>query len=76
MLSKTAIRKSVGRGKFTVGAFAEGTEVSTPTARRRLAELVSEGIVERLDDTEKVLDEDGEPQRGRPRHLYKVAKGK
>lgn len=76
MQTKTAIRKSLGRGKFTSVDFAEAAEVSRPAARRRLRNLVESGVLVALDETVKVTDEDGKAQRGRPRTAYKVAKGK
>lgn len=76
MTTKTELRKTVGRGKFTSVEFAEALEVSRPTARQHLRKLAEEGVIEPLGETQKVLNEDGEPQRGRPRHVFRVAKGK
>lgn len=75
MSVKTEIRKSVGRGKFDAKALAEARGVTVRTARLQLRELADEGVVEPV-GTEKVTNEDGKPQRGRPRHLYRVASGK
>lgn len=76
MLSKTQVRKAVGRGKFSAADLASAIDVSAASARRTLRALVSEGVVEPQEDTEKIVGEDGEPHRGRPRHLFKVASGK
>lgn len=76
MTTKTELRKTVGRGKFTSVEFAEALEVTRPTARQALRKLVAEGVVEALPETQKVLDADGEPQRGRPRQVFRVASGK
>lgn len=76
MASKTELRKTVGRGKFTSVEFAEALEVSRATARIKLRKLAEEGVIEVLPETQKVLDAEGEPQRGRPRHVFRVAKGK
>lgn len=76
METKTAIRKTIGRRKFTSVEFAEAAEVSRPIARRRLRKLVEDGVVEDLGETAKVLNENGEPQRGRPRRVFRVAAGK
>jgi predicted transcriptional regulator len=73
--TKTALRKSVGKGKFTSVEFAEAAEVTRPTARKQLAKLVDQGIIVKLDETSKVTNVKGD-QRGRPRHTYKVASGK
>lgn len=76
MQSKTTLRKTIGRGKFTSIEFAEAANVSRPVARRRLNQLASEGLVEVLDETQKVTDAEGTPLRGKPRKIYKVAAGK
>jgi predicted ArsR family transcriptional regulator len=76
MLTKTQVRKTIGRGKFTSVEAAEALEVSRPTARRTLRALVEAGVIEALDEHQKVTDEDGEAQRGRPRQVFRVAKGK
>jgi predicted ArsR family transcriptional regulator len=73
---KTALRKTVGRGKFTALTLSEAEGISARAARKRLAALVEQGIVERLPETEKVTDDEGAPQRGRPRAVYRVATGK
>ena len=73
MQTKTAIRRAVGRGKFTNAEFAQAAEVSGAVARRRLASLVADGIVTELDETQPVTDAAGEPSRGRPRKLFRVA---
>lgn len=75
MQTKTALRKAVGRGKFTSVNFAQSAEVSGPVARRRLARLVEDGTLVRLDEVAKVTNKEGD-QRGRPRFVYKVASGK
>jgi predicted ArsR family transcriptional regulator len=76
MQNKTELRKAVGRGKFTSVDLAAAADISRPVARRRLAALAEAGIVERLDEVAKVTDEQGEAQRGRPRQVFRVAKGK
>lgn len=76
MLTKTDVRKTVSRGKFTSVEFAEKVGVSRTTARAKLRALVAEGIIEPLDETRKVLDAEGEPQRGRPRQVFRVVSGK
>lgn len=76
MATKTEIRKTVSRGKFTSVEYAEKFEVTRATARQALRKLVAEGIVEALDETQKVTDAEGEPQRGRPRQVFRVASGK
>lgn len=75
MQTKTAIRRTVGRGKFTSLEFAEAADVSRPAARRRLAKLVAEGVIVKLDETAKVTNVVGD-QRGRPRQVFRVASGK
>lgn len=75
MQTKTAIRKGVTRGKFTSVDYAQAAKVSGPVARRRLARLVEDGILVKLDETAKVTNKAGD-QRGRPRFVYKVASGK
>lgn len=74
--NKTTIRKNVSRGKFTVNDFAEGIGRSTKTARSYLDALVEAGHVERLDETQKVTNEDGVPTRGRPAQVFRVTKGR
>ncbi|MCA1799778.1 MAG: hypothetical protein LC650_00605 [Actinobacteria bacterium] len=76
MQTKTEVRKTVGRGKFTSVEFAEALELQRPAARARLRGLVEAGVIEPLPETQKVLDAEGEPQRGRPRQVFRVAKGK
>jgi predicted ArsR family transcriptional regulator len=76
MLTKTEARKAVGRGKFTSVKFAEALDVSRASARRRLRSLTEAGVIEALDETEKVTDDQGDAQRGRPRQVYRVASGK
>lgn len=78
MLStKTEVRKAVGRGKFTVSDLAEAREVTVKSARANVARLLSEGAIERLDETQKNIDpESGKALRGRPAHLFRVVKGK
>lgn len=73
MQTKTSLRKTVGRGKFTAGDLAKAAELSAPVARRRLAQLVEAGVVTKLDETQKVTDADGNPHRGKPRDLYRVS---
>jgi len=75
MQTKTALRKAVGRGKFTAADFAAAADISAPAARRRLRNLTEAGVIERTEDVEKVTNKAGD-QRGRPRHTFKVAKGK
>lgn len=75
MQTKTELRKTVGRGKFTSDVFAEAANVSRPAARARLRRLEADGLIERLPETEKVTNKNGD-QRGRPRHAFRVAKGK
>jgi predicted ArsR family transcriptional regulator len=75
-LTKTAVRKTVSRGKFTRVEFEQALGVTAPTARRQLRALTEAGVIEALDETQKVTNDDGEPQRGRPRQVYKVASGK
>jgi predicted ArsR family transcriptional regulator len=70
--TKTAIRKQLGRGKFTSADFAQAADVSKPVARRRLAQLVAAGVLVNLDETAKVTNVKGD-QRGRPRKVYRVA---
>lgn len=74
--TKTDIRKTVSRGKFTRVEFEQAFGVTAPTARRQLRALSEAGVIEPLDETQKVTDDEGEPQRGRPRQVYRVAKGK
>lgn len=76
MVTKTELRKTVGRGKFTSVELSESFEIGRPAARAKLRALVADGIVEALPETQKVLDAEGEPQRGRPRQVFRVAKGK
>jgi hypothetical protein len=40
----------------------------------RLNGLVTGGVLVRKDGAQKVLDSDGTPQRGRPRHEYRLTK--
>jgi response regulator of citrate/malate metabolism len=75
MLTKTALRKAVGRGRFTVADLAEAQGTARVTARQKLAKLEAEGLVERV-GTRKVTTESGEFGRGRPATIYKVASGK
>lgn len=67
--TKTALRKAVGRGKFTVKDMAAASEVTTVTARKYVTALVEAGKVEHIGKTET-------GQRGRPADLYKVTSGK
>jgi predicted ArsR family transcriptional regulator len=76
LTTKTQVRKALGRGRFTSVEVAEALGVQRATARLTLRKLVEAGLVEALPDTQKVLDADGEPQRGRPRQVYKVVQGK
>lgn len=76
MVTKTELRKTVGRRKFTSVDFADALEVTRPTARQTLRKLVAEGVIEALPETQKVLNDEGEPQRGRPRQVFRVASGK
>lgn len=75
-MNKTEARKALGRGKFTTVEAAEALSVTRPTARRQLKGLVDAGVIEALPETQKVTNDDGEPQRGRPRQVYRVASGK
>jgi predicted ArsR family transcriptional regulator len=72
-MNKTQVRKAVGRGKFTPDDLSQALSISRRAARGRLAKLVEAGAVVALDETAKVTDEDGKPQRGRPRKVYRVA---
>jgi predicted ArsR family transcriptional regulator len=74
--TKTEIRRVVGTGKFTSQDFAQGAQVSSNAARVRLDRLVAQGLVEKLDETQPVTDEEGTPVRGRPRQVYRVRKGR
>jgi len=74
--TKTELRKTVGRGKFTSVEAAEAFGVSRATARAKLRALAADGLIEPLDETRKVLDAEGEAQRGRPRQVFRVTKGK
>jgi predicted ArsR family transcriptional regulator len=75
VITKTALRKTVGRGKFTAGDLATAQGTARVTARQKLARLEDAGLVERV-GIQKVLTEDGEFGRGRPATLYRVTKGK
>jgi predicted ArsR family transcriptional regulator len=66
--SANTIRNAVGRGKFTVPAFAEALEISVPSARLRLERLVEEGVVAQVD---QVMT----GRRGRPQHLFRLVRG-
>lgn len=68
-VTKTALRKAVGRGKFTVADLAEAFEVTAPTARKHITRLAEAGKVEHVGKTET-------GKRGRPADQYKVASGK
>lgn len=74
-ITKTELRKAVGRGKFTVADLAEARGVKPRTAGITARDLLGDGVIEKV-GTEKVLTEDGEPSRGRPRNVFRVAKGK
>ena len=71
--SKTQARKAFGRGKFILAEAQEALGVSRVTVTKVIQSLIEQGLVERLDERQKVTDENGEPQRGRPRHVYRVA---
>lgn len=65
-MNKTQVRDAVGRGKFTVEAFAAARGIKARTAREALRSLEDAGVVERLPDTVKT------GKRGRPAHLFRV----
>lgn len=68
-LTKTDIRKAVGRGAFTAPELAEALEVTGVTARKHLSRLVED---------EKVAVEGKREtgKRGRPATEYRVVKGR
>ena len=68
-LSKTAIRKAVGRKPFTAPELAEAIEVTGVTARKHIDRLVSE-------DKLAVVGKRTTGKRGRPATEYKVVAGK
>lgn len=68
-VSKTVLRKSVGRGKFTVADYADSHGVTRRTALNHLRNAAENGVVE-------VVGRQETGKRGRPAHLYKVAAGK
>lgn len=68
-VSKTALRKSVGRGRFTVADYAEAHGTTRRTALNHLRNAAEQGVVEVVGQTET-------GERGRPARLYKVAAGK
>ncbi len=76
MARKYAPRKSV---ESIVQAIFE-SEDGALTAREigvvyaRLNGLVESGVLALAADTQKVLDESGTPQRGRPRHVFRLSK--
>lgn len=74
--TKTQVRKVVGTGRFTSHDFANKAELTQSTARARLDRLQEKGLVEKLDETRPVTDDEGTPVRGRPRQVYRVVKGK
>lgn len=68
-VSKTAVRKVLGRGKFTVAAAATAYEVSAPTARKRVQALLDAGVIEQVENAQTGL-------RGRPAAQFRVLSGK
>lgn len=68
-LTKTDVRKAVGRKAFTVRDLAEALEVTAPTARKHVTRLVEAEKVEHIGKTET-------GQRGRPADLFRVRAGK
>lgn len=75
MTTRTEIRKSVGRGRFTAADLAAAREVNVRTARNTLRAALDEGLVE-VTGHAPITDEEGNPSRGRPRTLFRVTKGK
>lgn len=71
-ISKTLVRKSVGRGKFTAHDLAASLDISVDTAARALRSLEEAEDVEEV-GAQKVTDEEGNFTRGRPRKLYRLA---
>lgn len=67
--SKTALRKTVGRGKFTVNDYAERTGVTRRTALNHLQAAAEAEAVE-------VVGQTSTGKRGRPARVYKVAAGR
>lgn len=68
-VTKTAIRKAVGRKPFTVTELATALEVTSVTARKHIARLVDAEKVEPV-----AIRQTG--KRGRPAQEYKVLAGK
>lgn len=67
--SKTALRKTVGKGQFTVADYAEQHGVTRRTALNHLNAAVNDGKVSIVGKVET-------GKRGRPAHKYKVVSGK
>lgn len=68
-MNKTEIRKTVSRKPFTVTQFGEAVGVTGPTARKRIASLVADGVLAEAGRTET-------GKRGRPAALYVVTPGR
>jgi predicted ArsR family transcriptional regulator len=71
-MTRSELRKLVGREEFTVRALSERLGISVEAARSRLDRYVSLGWVERMDEVQQYVDERGRPLRGRPSHLYRL----
>lgn len=67
-LTKTAIRKQIGRGKFTLNDFIEEFDVSRSTARRTVNVLLEQGDLEQTGVVRT-------GNRGRPSHAFRVTTG-
>lgn len=59
--------------RFTVQDFAAAYSLTDQQTRNRLNKLIELGRVEKLDETRPGVDADGQPKRGRPAVLYRIA---
>jgi predicted ArsR family transcriptional regulator len=73
-LTKTQVRKQVGRKAFTIPQFAASTGASVSTARRQVLALAEAGGLEIVGQVDPQARE-GE-KRGRPATQFRVVAGK
>lgn len=66
------ILRDLRRTEFTVRQLADRAGVSVEAARSRITRYVDEGRVVRTPYVQQYVDDAGQPQRGRPAHLYRV----
>ncbi len=72
MDNRTDLLRTLGRSEFTVRQMADRTGLSVESARGRISKYLDDGLIVRTSDVLQYVNDEGQPMRGRPAHLYRV----